>query len=310
MLKQRIKTAIVKLIGWMMTFRPALPMFNFLFEYGSSGFRSFVIRNVKQQPVNYLWKVKLLNNKTFNVFIDDSWKSWQFAYNYKWYHIGDSKVMRLLNDYYPIDGTYIDIGANLGLMTMHAVAAKRRMVLFEPNKSLNAFTQKQYSANNYSNYVIENYCLSDHEGTATFYVSGSSFQSSLNKNIALADKYGGLAGEMNVELTTLDKYLSARPDIKPVIIKIDAEGHDFEVLKGAEKTIREFQPAVFVEINSVERPDIINFMESLGFKSFGVSRLENDYLIRPERKKEFDDCLDALFVRDKVLLDKIASFIK
>ena len=310
MLKQSIKAVIIKFIEGIIGFRPTLPLFNFIFENSSPGFRSFVIRNVRRPPVNYLWKTKLLNNKTFNIYIDDNFRSWQFVYNYRWFNIGEAKAIQLLNDYYPIEDAFIDVGANLGLMTIYSAAIKRRGILFEPNASLNDFTRKQYAYNDYTDYVIENYCLSDKPGNATFYVSGSSFQSSLNKDMAQSDRYGGLVGELKVELITLDDYLSSRPDIQPSIIKIDAEGHDFEVLKGAENTIRKFQPSMLVEVSSHERHDIINFVTSLGFKCFGVSSNGNDFLIRPEREKEFNACMDVLFVANLGLLKTIESFIK
>jgi len=80
----------------------------------------------------------------------------------------------------------------------------------------------------------------------------------------------------HVKFTTLDTCLN---DIEHVeLIKIDVEGMELEVLKGAYNTIKKFKPNCVVEIHElcVSRSDIEKFMMDLGYKQKRVPGL-NDY---------------------------------
>ena len=56
---------------------------------------------------------------------------------------------------------------------------------------------------------------------------------------------------IDVPMLTLDEY-SERTQSTPDVIKIDVEGHEREVLNGAEHVIRESRPAVIVEVGHSE----------------------------------------------------------
>ena len=51
---------------------------------------------------------------------------------------------------------------------------------------------------------------------------------------------------LKVRTTTLDNYIRERKIEKVDFIKIDAEGAEREIIKGAEKTIREFKPRMAI----------------------------------------------------------------
>jgi Methyltransferase FkbM domain len=53
-------------------------------------------------------------------------------------------------------------------------------------------------------------------------------------------------------------------------IKIDAEGSDFEIIKGARSTIEKFRPVIMLETDNLARfagskSDVISFLERLGY---------------------------------------------
>jgi FkbM family methyltransferase len=75
-----------------------------------------------------------------------------------------------------------------------------------------------------------------------------------------------------VILKTLDSVYTGAP----CLIKIDVEGHEFEVLQGAEKTIRTYLPHMYIEtFDSTDGP-IFEFMNSLGYRM--IPRPEFNYL--------------------------------
>lgn len=64
----------------------------------------------------------------------------------------------------------------------------------------------------------------------------------------------------------------------PSFIKIDAELHELEVLKGAENTIRTHKPALLVEVYiEYGQAKVVEFLTSLGYTRF-VQRPENNCL--------------------------------
>jgi FkbM family methyltransferase len=76
-----------------------------------------------------------------------------------------------------------------------------------------------------------------------------------------------------VNLNTIDFLLSKDEQISPVkLIKIDVEGHELEALKGAEHTIKRFQPIIIFEQHSTEFFDgttnVIDLLKLYGYKKF------------------------------------------
>ncbi len=57
-------------------------------------------------------------------------------------------------------------------------------------------------------------------------------------------------------------------------IKVDAEGYEIEILMGAAKTIRRDQPAVAMEVNSIDKAyRIFDYAKNIGYRCFGYAPL-------------------------------------
>ena len=74
--------------------------------------------------------------------------------------------------------------------------------------------------------------------------------------------------KVNVRMEKLDNI-----QIKNIgFIKIDVEGHELEVIKGAKETINKYNPILLVEIEKrhSKRPvkETINFINNLGYECF------------------------------------------
>ena len=73
----------------------------------------------------------------------------------------------------------------------------------------------------------------------------------------------------DIEVIRLDDYKL----VKLNFMKIDCEGHELEVLKGAEKTIEKFRPKMLIEINQmtlersgISRQDIYKWLDTHGYR--------------------------------------------
>ncbi len=74
-----------------------------------------------------------------------------------------------------------------------------------------------------------------------------SYEKMVHKN------FGGIEtgyGDLKVEVTTLDNYAWTS---KIHLIKIDAEGNEIEILKGAEELIKKWRPMIYIENDHVEK---------------------------------------------------------
>ena len=72
--------------------------------------------------------------------------------------------------------------------------------------------------------------------------------------------------EVPCELIQLDSY-----NLKPYFIKIDVQGFELEVLKGAENTLNNHHPVLLIESITDE---VINFLKPLGYELFAFKNNE------------------------------------
>lgn len=138
--------------------------------------------------------------------------------------------------------TIIDCGANIGQWSTNLVSVARevdkktqlRLFCFEPSSYTYAKLTKALSKLQSSNLV-----LSANQSAL------SSASGSLNLKIvhdgagtnSLVEVPGSYIEEETVAVTTLDEFLAENEIVKIDLLKIDAEGHDFDVILGAGKLL-------------------------------------------------------------------------
>ena len=134
--------------------------------------------------------------------------------------------------------TLVDVGANLGGYTnliLQNVKIKE-IHLFEPSKKCFKYLKKKFK---HEKIYINNKALSNNNKMNTFYESEVLSQSSLhnkknkfNSNLKNTDVY-------KIECVTLDEcFYNRNKEFVIDLLKIDAEGEDLMVLKGASKLLK------------------------------------------------------------------------
>lgn len=145
------------------------------------------------------------------------------------------------------DTIAIDIGANIGTHTISmidAVGSSGYVIAFEPQKDINHCLNKNLEERG-NNFVVSDNLVSDTNGETMFYsdktgrsripIKGHRYIKNWEKNIK--------------KTTTLDTYLTELNIKIPIsLIKIDVEGHEFEVLEGSKNMIKEHNPIIYIEI--------------------------------------------------------------
>lgn len=159
----------------------------------------------------------------------------------------------------------IDVGANIGIYALPLAGLGARVSAFEPGSSARDALRLNVELNSAEERVrIFPFALGDrdHDGALTTDLDGANH---------LLDAAGSDARVERVRVRTLDGVIGGHPEWfeghKVVALKIDAEGHDELVLRGAERLLEKDRPVVIVEIwDGGER--IRQFLARLGYRVF------------------------------------------
>jgi FkbM family methyltransferase len=173
-----------------------------------------------------------------------------------------------------VDAVVLDVGANLGTFCYTVQRAKHpvRLVAFEPIPIL----AKRLRAL-FKNVVVMELALSDARTVETFripYIDGRR----CNSRGSLAPIVDtGTYSEIRVQTDSLDNVFATMGLQRLDLVKIDVEGHELEVVKGGEQTLRKHQPMLLIEIEqrhhgSKPIGNIWGFIEALGYQGFFLNR--------------------------------------
>ncbi|SPF45877.1 hypothetical protein SBA1_610007 [Candidatus Sulfotelmatobacter kueseliae] len=161
--------------------------------------------------------------------------------------------------------TAIDIGACFGAYTilMAAKCGQRgRVVAFEPDPYAREVLEKNLSLNpGIRRPLIESSACFDTIGEAVLFSAGGNTQSSLARS-AVRLSATQKAEEIRVSLVTLDAYFLVHSLPEPSCIKIDAEGAEIRILRGAKQLLLT-NAAFLCELHPYAWPEFGNTLTEL-----------------------------------------------
>jgi FkbM family methyltransferase len=190
----------------------------------------------------------------------------------------------------------VDVGANRGQFALDVLAAapRARVLSFEPLSSEADVYRKVMSGENRVE-LIE--CgVSDESGRREMHVSGqadsSSFLAPTQLQTGLFRGTGAIASA-SVDVVTLDEALHDRDIPLNSLLKIDVQGHELAVLRGAADSLLRFR-WVYAELSFVEfyegqplADEIVAHLADRGFRLVDLGR--------PVRHKDRAVQVDVLF---------------
>lgn len=128
--------------------------------------------------------------------------------------------------------TVVDVGAHVGIYTLKAAAKvgkQGRVISVEPNPWAWQYIVANARMNSFDRNVVPvNVALADFEGRANLYLSGF-------LTCSLSPKYDKY---IEVPVDTLDGLMKKLGLKKCDLLKLDVEGYELEILKGADNTLR------------------------------------------------------------------------
>lgn len=172
------------------------------------------------------------------------------------------------------DQVIYDVGAYHGLLTIFFAQSARQVVSYEPNPDNERRLVENVRLNKLGNVTLRNVGLGSKPGMATMATSslmpgGSTIDESA---VALAVKQGDTITLQDIRITTLDEDIAATQLPAPDFIKIDVEGLEIGVLRGAVNTLGAHRPALFLEMHGSSMTEkrrkvkeIVVFLNSIGY---------------------------------------------
>lgn len=185
-----------------------------------------------------------------------------------------------------------DIGAHIGLYAIPASKAIRpggKVYAFEPSDANRKYLLRHFKYNSINNAVIVPYLIGEESRKEQLFYE--------NKK---TDPMNSLHPKKNAwsykkvlrEQMALDDF-TIRNDVKPQVIKIDVEGAEYGVLKGAQETIRKYSPVIFLSAHPKQLAlfgssidEVLNLINSLQYSAYNcdgerVSELGfGEYILR------------------------------
>jgi len=156
----------------------------------------------------------------------------------------DRQTIAIMEQSLAADASCVDVGCNVGaiLDAMLRVAPEGRHYAFEPLPDLFRDLRRRFGHR--PNVELFNLALSDRSGRATFqHVVTNHAYSGLRRR--RYDRPNEEVVEITVDVQPLDQVLPAAQHVD--LIKIDVEGAELEVLRGAVATISRYRPLVIFE---------------------------------------------------------------
>lgn len=145
----------------------------------------------------------------------------------------------------PTGGVFVDVGANIGVHSLIASKIASRVIAIEPNPKTSKRLERNISLNKIKNIKVLKLAVSNKEGLSKFYLPRETESTYLDKG-SLMNKSILTGNSISVRVDTLDNIL--KDELRIDFIKIDAQGNEMEVIEGAYKIIKKFNPVIIYEM--------------------------------------------------------------
>jgi FkbM family methyltransferase len=184
-----------------------------------------------------------------------------------------------------------DVGASFGWYSCHLaqlVGKAGEVHIFEPTNAIDELKSNLTSNRFEARCVLNQVALGEKEGTETLFIPeklGTAFAS-------LREHSYGRTHKVSVPTQRLDDYVTANKVRRVDFLKMDIEGGEYLVLKGAENVLKQYSPVVMLELQKSHTEcfgyspeDLISYLGALGYHLFEIDK---DKFGSVKKVSEFD----------------------
>lgn len=174
--------------------------------------------------------------------------------------------------------TVFDIGSHKGgylHFLMKGAGAEGQVYAFEPQSLLYRYLFRLKKMLHWKNVVVEPFAVSDAEGNAMLYVPWNHGKpTSPGASLLTLEQEAAIQKKEKVKTITLDRYCHQQR-CKPDFLKIDVEGNELAVLRGAVQTLKTYKPKLLLEceerfVGKAQVTATFRFLEELGYRGYFI----------------------------------------
>ena len=204
----------------------------------------------------------------------------------------EADQVNALRAFVPKGSTVVDVGANVGFYTRHFahwVGPEGKVIALEPEASNFSSLKRMTSQRGLTNVEPVQAVAAEVSGTLKLQINP----------FHPADHRISCSG-IDVRAVTLDDLLLERDPSPVSLIKIDVQGAEEKVLRGATAVLRKLRPALFVEVDDTALAAMGSSAESLlGFladRDYYLRRLDKGQLSRVDLDSAIRLCRRGTYV--------------
>lgn len=181
----------------------------------------------------------------------------------------DERNLFIIKHFVKDEDCVFDIGSHIGFYSINLsklVGSDGKVICLEPSDRINQKLKTNFIINGYNNFKIYNCCAGEKNGSCDFFeIDYNKFpQGSVNSSSIMNEKISSKYflnkfNKIKKEIRTLDSIykdleheISSSESSLPAVkfIKIDTEGNEVNVLKGASDIISKFKPIIIFEFHT------------------------------------------------------------
>jgi len=188
----------------------------------------------------------------------------------QWLGFYEKKIIKKIIKHLESKKIYYDIGAHVGYYTLLFSKFGEKVYSFEPEKTNFEFLIKHIKLNKLNNVFAFNFAIYSHKKTLFFEVNEDRTEGKISEK-----------GNLKIKAYSLDYLCFEKKLDLPDFIKIDVEGAEFEVLKGAKKVIKTKAPKILLATHGEElKNTCIEFIKNMKYKIIPITNSE--FLLVPQ----------------------------
>ncbi len=196
------------------------------------------------------------------------------------------KVSRLLNQMLRPGNVAFDIGANIGMHSVimaNRVGPTGRVVAFEPDPHPHARLRANLLLNGLDFVEAHLAALSAKTEKRRFFLHDETIGNFANASLH-AENVGADTASVEIDVLSLDDFIARNPVPRLDVIKLLAQGEEWNVLQGGRETIAKYRPAIFFlyepaywQRQGLQLMDAVRFFAGYGYTTrtveFGPPRV-------------------------------------